>query len=223
MKINIKKGKLTVFASLLLINSNLILTSCSNNNYNDKSAVIENNSNEIIIDDEIKEIKSNDEIIISYFEETEKNIKEIINSDNKNIKQVSSEKIITLIDFLFYDGEIKGIKLDEITDETKEKLLAIILKIDTKIEEKIPGYKITISDKYNIALTWLKEKTNNGIVKIDEFLSENIDDYDQIKEEFNEVIENTKDDFEEVKNIASDGYSKVKEYYEKWRENIRND
>lgn len=222
MKINIKKGKLTVLAGLLLINSTLVLTSCTANNYNNQNIITENH-NKITIDNETNEIKNNDEIIISYFEETEKEIENIINSDNENIKQKISEKVVILIDFLFYDGEIKGIKLDEITDETKDILLDIILKIDTKVEEKIPDYKTTISDKCSTALNWLKEKANNGIVKIDDFLNEKIDNYDKIKEGFNEVIENTKDDFEEVKDIASDGFSKIKEYYENWRENVRND
>ena len=221
MKIRLKAGSLTILASLLLLNSSLVLTACSNNNK--QNVVIENNNGSQNINNSIIEDHTADEIVLTYYEDTSNEINTLLNSNEKNIKEKVSEKVVILVDFLFYDGEIKGIKLDEITTETKEKIVDIISKIDSSIEEKIPNYKDTISDKCTFALNWLKEKTNSGIVKIDEFLYEKIDDYDKVKEEIGEVIDNTKDDFSEVKDLAKDGFSKVKEYYKNWRDNVRND
>lgn len=220
----LKKGFLNIF-SLSILNFSIVLTGCSNNqvSYQSSNSVEENiTSNENSNDEIISNEDNNDEIIIEYFEGETREIEEILGSDSDNIKEKVSEKIITLVDFLFYDGEIKGITFDELSTETKEKLLGILSVIDTKIESKIPNYKDTISDKASSALNWLKEKAKNGMVKIDEYLNSKLDNYDKIKEETSEIIDNTKDDFSEVKDILDNGFSKVKDKYESWRSNVKN-
>lgn len=211
----LKKGFLNIF-SLSILNFSIVLTGCSDNQVHYQSS---NSVEEDIISNE----DNNDEIIIKYFEDETQEIEEILGSDSDNIKEKVSEKVIILVDFLFYDGEIKGITFDELSTETKEKLLGILSVIDTKIESKIPNYKDTISDKTSSALNWLKEKAKNGVVKIDEYLNSKLDNYDKIKEETSEVIENTKDDFSEVKDILDKGFSKVKDKYESWRSDVKND
>lgn len=210
----LKKGLLNVFAGIFILNASFIMTGCSNKK---EVADISTSSFESTNREESK-----DEIIISYFENEEKEINKILD-DDKSFKDKVSDKVIVLVDFLFYDGEIKGVTLDEISDSTKEKVLGILSKIDNKIEDKVPNYKEKIADKTSSALNWLKEKTHNGVVKIDEFLNKKLDNYDKIKDTIGDVVDNTKDGLGEVKDIISGGFSKVKDKYENWRDNKKND
>lgn len=233
MKLNLKNGKLTIFMGILLINSNLVLTGCSNKNYDNKNVqVIETtvssdvnvtiDSNDSAISEATYEETNKDEIVLKYYQEEETKIKRLLNSNDKDMKQKVSEKVVTLVDFLFYDGEIKGITRTDISDETKDKLMNIIEKVDTKIEKRFPDYKEKISDKTSDALDFIKEKGTNGIHKLDDYLNQKVDNYDEFKDVANSIISNTKDDFSEVKDLAKSGFSKVKDYYENWREDVKN-
>lgn len=233
MKLNLKNGKLTIFMGILLINSNLVLTGCSNKNYDNKNVqVIETtvnsdvnvtiDSDDSAISEATYEETNKDEIVLKYYQDEETKIKRLLNSNDKDMKQKVSEKVVTLVDFLFYDGEIKGITRTDISDETKNKLMNIIEKVDTKIEKRFPDYKEKISDKTSDALNFIKEKGTNGIHKLDDYLNQKVDNYDEFKDVANSIISNTKDDFNEVKDLAKSGFSKVKDYYEKWREDVKN-
>lgn len=233
MKLNLKNGKLTIFMGILLINSNLVLTGCSNKNYDNKNVqVIETtvnsdvnvtiDSDDSAISEATYEETNKDEIVLKYYQDEETKIKRLLNSNDKDMKQKVSEKVVTLVDFLFYDGEIKGITRTDISDETKNKLMNIIEKVDTKIEKRFPDYKEKISDKTSDALNFIKEKGTNGIHKLGDYLNQKVDNYDEFKDVANSIISNTKDDFNEVKDLAKSGFSKVKDYYEKWREDVKN-
>lgn len=233
MKLNLKNGKLTIFMGILLINSNLVLTGCSNKNYDNKKVqVIETTVNsdecittdlgEVTIEEATYEETNKDEIVLKYYQDEETKIKRLLNSNDKDMKQKVSEKVVTLVDFLFYDGEIKGITRADISDETKDKLMNIIEKVDTKIEKRFPDYKEKISDKTSDALNFIKEKGTNGIHKLDDYLNQKVDNYDEFKDVANSIISNTKDDFSEVKDLAKSGFSKVKDYYENWRADVKN-
>lgn len=232
MKLNLKNGKLTIFMGILLINSNLVLTGCSNKNYDNKNVqVIETtvssdvnvtiDSNDSAISEATYEETNKDEIVLKYYQDEEAEIENLLNSNDKAMKQKVSEKVVTLVDFLFYDGEIKGITRADISDETKDKLMNIIEKVDTKIEKRFPDYKEKISDKTSDALDFIKEKGTNGIHKLDDYLNQKVDNYDEIKDGVSSIISNTKDDFNEVKDLAKSGFSKVKDYYENWREDVK--
>ena len=233
MKLNLKNGKLTIFMGILLINSNLVLTGCSNKNYDNKKVqVIETTVNsdecittdlgEVTIEEATYEETNKDEIVLKYYQDEETKIKRLLNSNDKDMKQKVSEKAVILVDFLFYDGEIKGITRADISDETKDKLMNIIEKVDTKIEKRFPDYKEKISDKTSDALNFIKEKGTNGIHKLDDYLNQKVDNYDEFKDVANSIISNTKDDFSEVKDLAKSGFSKVKDYYENWRADVKN-
>ena len=233
MKLNLKNGKLTIFMGILLINSNLVLTGCSNKNYDNKNVqIIETtvnsdvnvtiDSDDSAISEATYEETNKDEIVLKYYQDEETKIKRLLNSNDKDMKQKVSEKVVTLVDFLFYDGEIKGITRTDISDETKNKLMNIIEKVDTKIEKRFPDYKEKISDKTSDALNFIKEKGTNGIHKLDDYLNQKVDNYDEFKDVANSIISNTKDDFSEVKDLAKSGFSKVKDYYENWREDVKN-
>lgn len=85
-----------------------------------------------------------DNIVIDELNNTLKNIEE--STQDENFKDKASSTFISIVDFLFYDGTIKGISFDELTEKGKEKVLEISSKIDVKLEEKCPGYKEKISN-----------------------------------------------------------------------------
>ena len=66
--------------------------------------------------------------------------------------------LFTIVDFIFYDGKIKGHTFNDLSSTAKLKIISIALKIDNKIEEYIPGYKETISSNGSKIYNNVKEK-----------------------------------------------------------------
>lgn len=90
--------------------------------------------------------------MINYFDNT---LKEI---DNIKLKEQAKEKFVELVDFIFYDGSIKGHTFKELSNTTKAKIIKIFINIDNKIETKYPNYKETIKDTSNKAYNNIKTK-----------------------------------------------------------------
>ena len=211
MDIIIKKGKLRIVAGILLLQSCFVLTACSNVN---KDTTI----NTEYIDEKL----TNDKDIISYFNEELATIEEILKDKENGYEQKVKEKIIILIDFLFYNSEINGVTLNQLSVDAKNKLINILFDLDEMIEKEIPNYKNQISNEYKIALDIIK----NQIEKTDKYLTENIGNYDQIKETFDATVDSTKNQFNEFKDasneLINDGKSKIKNYYEQFKNDVKN-
>lgn len=78
------------------------------------------------------------------------NIYEKINNkiSNSFFKEEAKEDFISIIDFIFYDGTIKGHTFSELKDSSKAKIIYYALLIDNKINYYFPEYKEEIKDKY---------------------------------------------------------------------------
>ena len=89
---------------------------------------------------------SSEEEVVSYVEEVSDEVERVVSSgeDNKSVKEKLEDTFITLTDFIFYNGTIKGVTFDELTDSAKEKVLTAYEKIDSKIESYFPNYKENI-------------------------------------------------------------------------------
>lgn len=85
-----------------------------------------------------------DEEIISYMKQANE---EITKNSNETFKDKAKQTFILIVDFIFYDGEIKGITWDEISDAAKSKVVYYALIIDSKIDDTWPGYKDTFANK----------------------------------------------------------------------------
>ena len=85
--------------------------------------------------------------IVAYVKDTYTNVSNKIN--NSSFKENAKEDFISITDFIFYDGIIKGHTFSELKDSAKAKIIYYALLIDNKIDSKFPGYKEEISDKYN--------------------------------------------------------------------------
>lgn len=151
---------------------------------------------------------SNENEVVTYVEEVEKEVETLAASDgdDKSVKEKLEDTFITLTDFIFYDGTIKGVTFQELTDGAKEKVLNLYEKIDSTIESKFPNYKENIKStarkSYTTVVTKAKELKDSIISKYKDYVGE--DQYN-----------NTVDTFEEDKNRFQDAYSP---YVEKGKE-----
>ena len=132
---------------------------------------------------------------------------------------------VTIVDFIFYDAEIKGIKFDDLTEDAKQNILETANTIDSKIEKSFPGYKETISDKTKSAYNKASEVIKKGDNSVKEFSKEKLgeENYNAIIDAKDELVYYTKNAFDIVGNVTSNlweqGKSKVKSWYEKFRNN----
>lgn len=168
------------------------------------------------------EIKNINEKTITFFETTESEIETSINEE-QGISEKAKEKFVMLVDFIFYGTEINGVTFEQLTEETKQKLIDIVNRIDLKIEEKVPGYKETISSGAKMSYTYLVDKLKQGITYVDGKIEEKIgtEKYDQIKEEVDESVEKIKEGGSKVldkgKELFGTAKDKIKNWYEGWK------
>lgn len=188
----------------------------SQNNLEENNEISQNNIENNIesVDSSKKEnqIVEKDKIILKEFENIEKETDECIN--NKKLSDRITDKVATMIGFIWYDEEINGIKYKELKEETKEKLLDIYYKIDGKIESKNPNYKEQIKDKYSIISKFIKDKYDDFKYDKDIFLKETLkdkyNDYIEVKEDLKEKQEETK---EKINNKKEEYNEKIKNWY----------
>lgn len=174
----------------------------TNSNY------IENNNKNILNNDASEVIKysSNDEVVINSLENSLKNIN---NGDTSSKSFADSAKgvFVSIVDFLFYDGEINGVTFNELTDSGKQKVLEIANKIDKAIESKIPGYKETISSGASNAFNKASEVIKNGANNLNNFAKDKLgeENYQSIIDAKDELVYYTKNAI----NLIGDGAGKV--------------
>ncbi len=171
-----------------------------------------------------EKLSTNDLIVLRELNTLETNTDTLLASESTE-KEVTAKGIfITLVDFCFYGGKIKGVTFQELTKAGQEKALKIINSIDEKIEAKFPGYKETISSKTSSALKKASELIKKGAQNIQEFTYEKLGEteYNKLIEEKDELVLYTKNAWNLVKNFSSSIWTstknKLKEWYEKFRD-----
>ncbi len=185
------------------------------NTENDKTT---SNNNEIIY-------SSNDKTVISTIEAIDKEVDDFLEEpETESVKDKAKGIFITLVDFLFYDGEIKGITFNELTENGKAKVLQLVNAIDEKIEKHFPGYKDTISSKTKNAFAKASEVIKKGANNVKDFTKE------ALGEEYYQDIINAKDDFvyytknalDIVGDISSSLFNSLKDKLSSWYEDFKN-
>ena len=198
--------------------NNLIVTEV-NTNYGDvvnDYNVEENNYNDIVVE--------SDDDLVSYMEGVQLRVNDIVAKEetSKSEENVLRNTFITLTDFIFYDGEIKGKKFSDITDSCKEKIIDIYTKIDEKIESKYPHYKENIKETGKKVYTGAVEKAKEikeGIVqKYRDYVGE--ERYNNTAEVFEDDKQNVKDVYEVYKPYIEEGKEKAKSGIEKAKEKL---
>lgn len=222
--------------ALLLIGCLIGITYANNKNEEVKEEIKEkedNNKEEIKIDrklndnenkDAIKNDNYNekDNIVIDELNNTLKNIEE--STQDENFKDKASSTFISIVDFLFYDGTIKGISFDELTEKGKEKVLEISSKIDVKLEEKCPGYKEKISNSTSKAYQKASKIIKKGAKNINDFAKSALGDenYQAIIDAKDELVKYSKESLNYVTGAGSKVFNNTKEKLNEWYQNFKN-
>ena len=167
-----------------------------------------NSNNEVLI--------TNDKSVLDYFNNF---YNEVINMDKTTLKRTIKDKFVTLVDFLFYDGEIGGRTYKELSTASKLKVLQIFLKIDNKIEQKITGYKESISSTGNKVYTNAKNKALESYFD----LTTNVCSKDQTlcdtaKEGLSDLKESFSLTWGFIKEISGVGIRRLESWYKIWKE-----
>lgn len=228
--------------ALLLIGCLIGITYANKKNEEVKEEIKEkedNNKEEIKInskpnDNENKDISNNkktikndnynekDNIVIDELNNTLKNIEE--STQDENFKDKASSTFISIVDFLFYDGTIKGISFDELTEKGKEKVLEISSKIDVKLEEKCPGYKEKISNSTSKAYQKASKIIKKGAKNINDFAKSALGDenYQAIIDAKDELVKYSKKSLNYVTGAGSKVFNNTKEKLNEWYQNFKN-
>ena len=181
---------------------------------NDNIAEIPNENQEVVIDNE--NFHSEDEVI-SYFSDIEDETNALLSSDDSSsFKDKITNSFVTVIDFIFYDKEIKGVKFKSLTNEVKSKILDIASRMDNSIENKFPNYKDKIKSTSKKAYTKISEKISQAKEYLSDKTEETIgeENYNNLQENYENLKETVKNTGKKISEGASNIKNKIKNWYE---------
>lgn len=177
------------------------------NTQNDNDVEAEDTSDEGFEKDNYEHTE---EDVIDYFSVMEDEVE-----NSSSFKDKFKEYFVTVVDFIFYDKDIKGYTFSELSGTAKAKVISVALMIDNKIEEYIPNYKENISSTTNKVYADVKEKLVTLYMDVStDICKNNEDECLQVKEIFGEIKDVCKIGWDFIKSLISSGASKIKEWYE---------
>lgn len=158
-----------------------------------------------------------DQSVLDYFHELGDNVKNSIDTDE--FLEKGKMYFIYCVDFLFYDGEIKGVKFSDMTDIARQQLLSDISFIDSLICSKFPNYKETISDGAGSLYNKASEIIKAGSQNIKEFSREKLgeENYYKLEQYKDMFVEQTASDFKDFVDILGVGKSKLSDWYNSFK------
>ena len=199
---------------------NIISNDDSTSSKNTQSNNSTNNTNDI---SETSNYSNNDEVVINSLESS---LTKINNGDGSDSSFADSAKgvFVSIVDFLFYDGEINGVTFDELTDSGKQKVLEIASKVDSAIETKIPGYKETISDTASKAFNKASEIIKSGANNLNNFAREKLgeENYQSIIDAKDELVYYTKNAINFLGDVGGKVFNSVKDKLDSWYQDFKN-
>ena len=188
------------------INDNNITNNKDNNiekpdNKDNNSNNVNNNNNN----------ENADDAIINYLNKVE------VEMNKPSLGESAKEYFITIIDFIFYKGTIKGHTFSELSNSVKLKVLSSALYFDSKIDKYFPGYKESISSTTKKIYTNVKEEIISTYLKITTTIcNTNNELCASAKAGFQSLKKNFGLTFDLIKEIAGDGINNLKNWYEIW-------
>lgn len=199
---------------------NIISNDDSTSSKNTQSNNSTNNTNDI---SETSNYSNNDEVVINSLESS---LTKINNGDGSDSSFADSAKgvFVSIVDFLFYNGEINGVTFDELTDSGKQKVLEIASKVDSAIESKIPGYKETISDTASKAFNKASEIIKSGANSLNNFAREKLgeENYQSIIDAKDELVYYTKNAINFLGDVGGKVFNSVKDKLDSWYQDFKN-
>ena len=195
----------------------------NNDSTSSKNTQSNNSSNNTINTSETITYSTNDEVVINSLESA---LTKINNGDGSDSSFADSAKgvFVSIVDFLFYDGEINGVTFDELTDSGKQKVLEIASKVDSAIETKIPGYKETISDTASKAFNKASEIIKSGANNLNNFAREKLgeENYQSIIDAKDELVYYTKNAISFLGDLGGKVFNSVKDKLDSWYQDFKN-
>lgn len=156
-------------------------------------------------------VQNADIAVLSYMNETESYF------DESNFKDEIKSRFIIIVDFLFYNGKIKGHTLNDLSTKAKLQVLKIALSIDSKIDKYIPGYKETISSITGKIYTSVKSKIIETYLNITtEVCTKDKITCEAAKKDFQTIKKAFSITWDTIKNLVKSGTNNLKEWYEIW-------
>lgn len=158
----------------------------------------------------------NEEVVLSYMETENNNLKSNFN------KGTAKQYFVSLIDFIFYGGKIKGTTFNELTNSAKEKVIYLALKTDGIIDKNIPGYKETLGNSYKNAKKQLIVKYTEVSTKVctekQDLCAEINRDVADLKNSLNITWDIIYDIYVEmIKPAGAAGLQKLSDWYKVWK------
>lgn len=197
----------------------------SNNDYLENNEVLDNTSSDIK-EDSIIDINSNtynnnieddygDNItysesdIISYFDSELIEVSSY--GTSSSYKEKAKALFIEVVDFLFYDKEIKGYTFKDLSNSAKLNILNIAFNIDDKIDGIFPGYKDELSEKYQDSKNMIVAK----YLEITTNICSNNEDYcDTAKDAWRIIKDKASISWDVIKRYVSSGVENLKDWYQ---------
>ena len=173
------------------------------NNDNSYVPVYENKeTEEDITSDELNEA---DRRVLSYISDAKEKMQEYLQKDEITLlKSKAKSLVVTGIDFLFYDGTIKGFTRKELTSKGKEEVMNSISETLYFIDTYYPGFSSTFGEKYTKAKEYVSEKFVGLLDKVKDWIGE--DNYSSLGEEFSSLGEDIQGLGEVLGSIFDDKY-----------------
>lgn len=195
----------------------------SKENTNEIKEEVPKQNNDAIKNEVIKpSLSIKDNTVINEMNDTLNSINK--ESSSSNFSDKAKATFISIVDFLFYDGTIKGVTFNELTDEGKQKVLELANKIDVKLEEKVPGYKEKIYSTTSNAYNKASEIIKKGAISLNNFAKEKLGDenYNSIIDAKDELVKYSKNALNLVGNTGSKIFSSTKDKLNDWYQNFKN-
>ena len=137
--------------------------------------------------------------------------------DKPSLGESAKEYFVTIIDFIFYKGTIKGYTFNELSNSVKLKVLSSALYFDSKIDKYFPGYKESISSTTKKIYTNVKAGIISTYLEITTTICNSNDELcASAKIGFQSLKKNFGLTFDLIKEIAGDGINNLKNWYEIW-------
>lgn len=172
-----------------------------------------------------EEYSKNDIMVINSFSTLKSNVDtELKSSKVEDAKSKVTGAFITIVDFIFYDSEINGIKFDDLSDAAKQNVLDTATQIDELIMKKFPNYKEDISSTTSKAFTKASELIKKGANNIKNFSKDLLgeDNYNAIIDAKDDLVKYTKNAFHIIGNFAGNLFENGKDKLKDWYENFKN-
>ena len=163
-------------------------------------------SNKQVTTSDSNTITSQDRVVISYLEDKSNEISSKISDGT--YKEKAKAIFIEVVDFLFYNGQIKGHTFNSLTGRAKLEVIKIALKIENKIEEKWPGLLDELVSKYTNVKTKIVDLYTT---KTNEYCASHSDVFYEVRQYYEKMKSSFKYSFNLIKEKASDIYiNKIK-------------